>query len=303
LEQLANGDAAPSFVSRALQEGVTPEEERILKWASFSMYLGGSGSTPNVLSAFFLAMTMHPEALKKAQAEVDAVVGHERLPTFEDRDALPYVNAICVELLRWHVVAPFVIHVSTQDIIYEGYLIPKGTSLLGNIWFMLSDPETYPDPDTFDPERFLGEDQQLDPREVCFGWGRRSCPGALLAELSIFTCIAMALATLDVSRHVENGVECVPRHDVRRGSNVKSNSSSTGSHHGQRRQRISFRLDVLSRQVETMVVRERFTQQRLVLTNFTVTLISLYVLFTGFSRPFCHLMSSFMRNHSVQFSM
>ena len=51
-------------------------------------------------------MTMYPEILKKAQSEVDAVVGHKRLPTMRDREALPYVNAICTELLRWHAVAP-----------------------------------------------------------------------------------------------------------------------------------------------------------------------------------------------------
>lgn len=50
---------------------------------------------------------IYPEILKKAQAEVDAVIGQDRLPTFEDRDALPYVNAICVELLRWQVVGSF----------------------------------------------------------------------------------------------------------------------------------------------------------------------------------------------------
>ena len=197
-------------------------------------------------------MTLYPEVLKKAQAEIDAVVGHERLPTIGDGDALPYVNAICKELLRWNVVIPLgaylrayistltgvhmalAMHVTTQDEIYDGYLIPKGTCLLGNIWFVqaegedclrshvwcrfiLSDPETYPDPEVFNPERFLGEDQQLDPREACFGWGRRSCPGAHLAELSIFICVAMALATLDVSRYIENGVEWVPKYDVKEG--------------------------------------------------------------------------------------
>ena len=59
-----------------------------------------------MLFAFFLAMTMYPEILKKGQAEIDAVVGNERLPTMKDRDALPYVNAICTELLRWNVFAP-----------------------------------------------------------------------------------------------------------------------------------------------------------------------------------------------------
>ena len=51
-------------------------------------------------------MTIYPDILAKAQAEVDAVVGRERLPAFEDRGSLPYVNAICMELLRWHVVVP-----------------------------------------------------------------------------------------------------------------------------------------------------------------------------------------------------
>ncbi|KAF8137074.1 cytochrome P450 [Boletus edulis] len=214
LEHLAKGDAVPSFTSRLLQEGVTPEDEEILKWASFSMYLGMTTST---LCAFFLAMTMYPEIFKKAQAEVDAVIGHERLPTMHDREALPYVNAMCKELLRWNVVVPLAMHVTTQDETYDGYLIPKGSFLLGNIWYILSDPGTYPDPDVFDPERFLGENQQHDPREACFGWGRRICPGAQLAEISIFICVVTALATLDVSRCIENGVACVPRYEVEEG--------------------------------------------------------------------------------------
>lgn len=91
--------------------------------------------------------------------------------------------------------------------------------LRSNVWcrFILSDPEAYPDPDVFDPERFLGEDKQPDPRDACFGYGRRSCPGVHLAELTIFTCVTMALATLDVSRYIENGEECVPGYDVEEG--------------------------------------------------------------------------------------
>ncbi|KAF8547387.1 cytochrome P450 [Imleria badia] len=202
--------ATPSFTSRLLQEGVTPEDEEILKWASFSMYMGGYDTTPFTLSAFFLAMTVYPEVPKKAQAEIDAVVGHERLPTMGDRDTLPYVNTICKELLRWNVVIPLAMHVTIQDEICDGYFILKGTCLLGNIWFVaaqswvylrshiwcrfiLSGPKTYPDPEVFNPERFLVEDQQLDPREACFGWG------------SIFICVAIALATLDVSRMVWSG--------------------------------------------------------------------------------------------------
>lgn len=60
-------------------------------------------------------MTLYPEVLKKAQEEVDAVVGNERLPIMADRDALPYVNALCKELLRWNVVIPLGAHLPTSE--------------------------------------------------------------------------------------------------------------------------------------------------------------------------------------------
>lgn len=81
----------------------------------------------------------------------------------------------------------------------------------------MSDPKVYPNPDVFDPERFFGENKQLDPREACFGWGRRSCPGAHLADSTVFISVAMSLTTLNVSRCIENGVECVPKYDVKEG--------------------------------------------------------------------------------------
>ena len=59
-----------------------------------------------MLSASFLAMTIYPEIREKAQAEVDTIIGNERLPTMEDRGVLPYANAICMELLRWNMLIP-----------------------------------------------------------------------------------------------------------------------------------------------------------------------------------------------------
>ena len=55
----------------------------------------------------FLALALHPEAQKKAQAEIDAVIGSDRLPDIQDRSSLPYVNAVIKEMMRWHLAAPF----------------------------------------------------------------------------------------------------------------------------------------------------------------------------------------------------
>ena len=58
------------------------------------------------MQALFLAMALYPEVQKKAQAEIDAAVGPDRLPDFEDRHSLSYINAIVKETMRWHLVTP-----------------------------------------------------------------------------------------------------------------------------------------------------------------------------------------------------
>ena len=73
--------------------------------------------------------------MKKAQAELDAVVGPDRLPDFSDRDALVYVQAIIMETSRWHVVGPLSgIHYTMEDDEFHGYFIPAGTALIPNTW-------------------------------------------------------------------------------------------------------------------------------------------------------------------------
>lgn len=80
-------------------------------------------------------MAMFPEAQRKAQAELDAVVGPTRLPDFADQKSLPYVSALTKELLRWHVVAPIgVPHRSTEADEYGGYHIPGGSLIIVNQW-------------------------------------------------------------------------------------------------------------------------------------------------------------------------
>ncbi|KAI9571605.1 cytochrome P450 [Boletus coccyginus] len=217
-EQMAAGTAIPSFSSTLLEGGVSPEEEDVIMWASTNVYLGASDTVVSAIHAFFLAMVLFPEVQAKAQAELDAVVGSERLPSFSDRDSLPYINAVWKEVLRWHSVTPLAMpHVATEDIYADGFFIPKGSCIIGNAWAILHDESVYPDPGTFRPERFLGETPQPDPQNVCFGFGRRICPGYHLAEASLFISVAMSLAVLDISKVVVDGVQVTPELDVTSG--------------------------------------------------------------------------------------
>ncbi|KAI0263940.1 cytochrome P450 [Gloeopeniophorella convolvens] len=160
--------------------------------------------TVTAMMTLILALTLHPDVQSKAQTEIDAIIGRERLPTFDDRPSLPYINAICKEVLRWRPVTPLgVPHATTRSSVYKDRLIPKGAIVMSNIWAMLHDPTTYPDPDLFKPERFLREDGSLidDPMVgVSFGFGRRICPGRHFADATLFIMAASLLSVFDVQR-------------------------------------------------------------------------------------------------------
>ncbi|RHZ72745.1 hypothetical protein CDV55_102908 [Aspergillus turcosus] len=210
--QMKNRDYKPSHLSHLLEErspeSFTEEEEHVIKWSAASLYTGGADTTVSSLSCFYLAMAIYPEVQRKAQEEIERVVGPNKLPTFADRERLPYINAIVKEVLRWHPVAPMGIpHTTTQDDVYEGYFIPKGSMVLANIWGFTHDPNVYPDPMTFKPERFLETDSntpELDPYTLSFGFGRRVCPGKLLADATIFLSVAQSLAVFNFSKGTED---------------------------------------------------------------------------------------------------
>ena len=82
-------------------------------------------------------MIMFPDVQKKAQAELMAVVGPNRLPEYEDVQSLPYIRAIVKECLRWRSVVPLGIpHRVLEDDEYRGFHIPKGAIVLTNIWYV-----------------------------------------------------------------------------------------------------------------------------------------------------------------------
>ncbi|TFK89697.1 cytochrome P450 [Polyporus arcularius HHB13444] len=156
------------------------------------------------LCAFFVAMSLYLDVQQKARAELDGVVGPSGLPTQADRDNLPYVDAVIKETLRWHNATPLLIpHLSTADDHYNGFFIPANSVILVNAWSILHDPEVFPEPDKFVPERYLTDGRPnatvRDPATVIFGYGRRICQGRYFAEAALFTCIASVLHTLDIS--------------------------------------------------------------------------------------------------------
>jgi cytochrome P450 len=123
-------------------------------------------------------MVLNPKVMKKAQEELDRVVGKDHLPEFSDKDNLPYIDALVKELLRWNPPLPVsVASRATQDDVYRGYSIPAGATVIGNIWAVCRDPNIYPDPEAFNPDRFLKDGGinplAFNPEDRVFGSGRR----------------------------------------------------------------------------------------------------------------------------------
>ncbi|TFK53786.1 cytochrome P450 [Heliocybe sulcata] len=184
-------------------ENLKPETEEIIKDVCAIAYAAGADTTVASIKTGFLAMCLYPDARRKAQSELDAVVGPSRLPTFDDRKSLPYVEAFVWEVLRWHPVAPLSVARSVyEDDIYKGKFLPKGAIVLMNTWAIYHNEETYPEPDVFKPERFLHPDGTLSDSYpiATFGAGRRICPGRHLADATVWAALALVLAAFDVDK-------------------------------------------------------------------------------------------------------
>ncbi|KAH9970773.1 cytochrome P450 [Russula compacta] len=161
-------------------------------------------TTVSAMMTIFLAMVLHPDIARKAQQELDAITGRDRLPTFEDRPRLPFVDAICKEVLRWQPVTPLGIpHATSEDDVYNGFLIPKGAIVVPNTWAILRDSANYSEPEVFKPERFLDPDGTLRDDSMlisAFGYGKRICPGRHFAESTLFIVVASVLSVFDIER-------------------------------------------------------------------------------------------------------
>ncbi|RXW21583.1 hypothetical protein EST38_g4282 [Candolleomyces aberdarensis] len=184
-EEAKHNASATSFVRERLEEmdrttgiDVKAYEEVVMNTAS-AMFVGGFDTIIAALCAFMFAMMTHPEVQRRAQSEIDAVLPSGQLPTFEDRESLPYITAMVKEVLRWKPITPMAAaHVLDVDDDYKGYHLPAGSrNQIEWSRAILNDEKIYPDPLEFKPERFL--DSKEDGKEPCpdpwiaFGFGRR----------------------------------------------------------------------------------------------------------------------------------
>ncbi|CAK9186298.1 unnamed protein product [Ilex paraguariensis] len=180
---------------------------QIIKGLVLVMLIAGTDTSAVTIEWAMSVLLNHPEALKKAREELDSNVGCTRLMDETDLSNLHYLHSIILETLRLFPPAPLLLpHESSADCTIGGYDVPCGTILLVNAWVIHRDPNVWDDPSSFKPERFEGGavgQHKLMP----FGMGRRSCPGAGLAQRVVGSALGSLIQCFEWERISEEEVD------------------------------------------------------------------------------------------------
>ncbi|XP_021016868.1 cytochrome P450 2J3-like [Mus caroli] len=181
-------DAFLTEMSKYRDKTTTSFNEENLINTTLDLFFAGSETTTSTLRWALLYITTNPEVQEKVHSEVDRVIGHGRQPTIDDRDSMPYTNAVIHEVLRMSNIIPMnVPREVAADSTLAGFHLPKGTMVLTNLMALHRDPKEWATPNTFNPEHFL-ENGQFKKREsfLPFSLGKRACPGEQLARSELF---------------------------------------------------------------------------------------------------------------------
>ena len=157
-----------------------------------------------------MAELLHnPEALSRAKAELEQVIGKGNQVKESDIPQLPYLLAIIKETLRLHPAVPFLLpRKAGADVEINGYIIPKGAQVLVNAWAIGRDPSSWDNAKSFMPERFLGSEIDVKGRNfefLPFGGGRRTCPGLPLAVRMLHLMLGSLIQDFDWK--LEDGIK------------------------------------------------------------------------------------------------
>ncbi|CAL1352663.1 unnamed protein product [Linum trigynum] len=176
-----------------------------IKALLLNMFTAGTDTSSSTVEWALAELIRHPNTLAGLQSELDSIVGRDRLVSEQDLPKLPYLQAVIKETFRLHPSTPLSLpRLAGQSCEINGYHIPKGATLLVNVWAIARDPEAWSDPLRFDPGRFLpgGEKPGVDVKGsdfelIPFGAGRRICAGMSLGLRMVQLMTAVLVHAFD----------------------------------------------------------------------------------------------------------
>uniref|UniRef100_A0A3Q3EKQ0 Cytochrome P450 2J6-like n=1 Tax=Labrus bergylta TaxID=56723 RepID=A0A3Q3EKQ0_9LABR len=160
-----------------------------LCFCTMDLFGAGTETTTTTLHWGLLYMIYYPQIQERVQAEIDAVIGSSRAPSLNDKEDMPYTNAVVHEIQRMADIIPLnAARMATKDTTLDKYTIPKGTIIMPTLNSVLHDETMWETPHSFNPQHFLDQDGQFRKREAFlpFSAGKRVCPGEQLARAEVF---------------------------------------------------------------------------------------------------------------------
>lgn len=177
--------------------GTERMSDRQLRDEVMTLVLAGHETTANALSWTWLLLGRHPEVATRLRGEIDEVLGG-RPPALADLERLPYTQAVIKESMRVYPPVWMIERRALSDDVLSGYHIPAGTLVAVSPWTLHRDPAVFPDPERFDPERFLGDAAPGRYRYLPFGAGPRTCIGNAFATMEAVIILATLAGRTEV---------------------------------------------------------------------------------------------------------
>ncbi|PIA57886.1 hypothetical protein AQUCO_00500063v1 [Aquilegia coerulea] len=184
------------------QDNKTTFSRTDLKTLLEDMMLAATKTSSTAIEWAMTELIKHPEIMLKVQDEIKEVVGMSNMVEESHLLKLNYLNAVVKEAMRLHPVIPLLMRSPSASVILGGYLVPKGTKILVNVWAIQRDPQYWDDPLMFKPDRFLNSENGYDNKGtnfsyLPFGTGRRVCVGIPMAEKMVPYLLASLLHSFD----------------------------------------------------------------------------------------------------------
>ncbi|XP_004680659.1 PREDICTED: cytochrome P450 2C9-like isoform X2 [Condylura cristata] len=189
------------------------------------LFGAGIETTSTTLRYALLLLLKHPEVTAKAQEEIERVIGRHRSPCMQDKNHMPYMDALVHEVQRYIDLLPVNLpHAVIRDIKFRNYLIPRGTTILTSLTSVLHDSKEFSNPEVFDPGHFLDKSGNFRKSDyfMAFSAGKRACAGEGLARMELFLFLTTILQKFTLKSVVDpkdidttpvvNGFISVPPH-------------------------------------------------------------------------------------------
>jgi len=215
------GDLLSLFMATVDPQTGERMSDRQLRDEVMTMFLAGHETTANALMWTFVLLSSHPDVRERARAEVLAAVG-PRLPTVEDLPRLGYVRRVFDEAMRLYPPAWMWSRRALQDDTLGGWAIPKGSWIFVPPWVLHRDARYWPNPEGFDPDRFLPEHEATRPRYAYapFGGGPRQCIGNGFATMEGTLVLATILPRVQLDLVPGQTIAPTPRVTLRPSTSV-----------------------------------------------------------------------------------